>query len=103
MKKGILISFVMLFLFSNHIYAQTQLGQFTNQSGAFPHVPRISAYEAYQKYIAGKAFIIQAGGGTFEKRHIMGAFNVGEEGVRKGTIPLPAFPLRGIELFTYCY
>jgi len=103
MKKGILICFMVLFLFSNHIHAQDQLGQFMNQTGAFPHVPRVSAFEAYQKFKAGKAFIIQAGGATFEKKHIMGAFNVGEEGVRNGTIALPPFPTSGIELFTYCY
>jgi hypothetical protein len=103
MKKGILVSFVMLFLFSNHIYAQNQSGQFENKTGAFPHVLRISAYEAYQKYKAGKAFLIQAGGATFEKRHIFGAFNVSDEGVRKGMVPLPAFPMSGIDLFTYCY
>ena len=103
MKKGILISFVMLFLFSNHINAQNELRQLGNQAGAFPHVPRISAYEAYQKYKAGKAFIIHAGGMTFEKRHIMGAFDVSDQRVRKSIIPLPAFPMAGIELFTYCY
>ena len=103
MKKGILISFVMLLLFSGYIYAQNDLGQFKSQTEAFPHVPRVSAYEAHQKYIAGKAYIIQAGGTNFKKKHIMGAFNVPEEGVRNGTIGLPPFPMHGIELFTYCY
>jgi hypothetical protein len=106
MKKGVFISFVILLLFSNHIYAQNQLGQFKSQTGdtrEHQEVPRISAYEAYQKYKAGKAYIIQAGGATFEKRHILGAFNVDEELIKRGTIALPPFPRSGIELFTYCY
>ena len=69
----------------------------------FPEVPRVSAYEAYVKFKAGKAIIIHAGGQKYESRHILGAFNVGREAVAKGRIKLPNFPKRGIEIFTYCY
>jgi len=69
----------------------------------FPEVPRGSAYEAYVKFKAGKAIIIHAGGQKYESRHILGAFNVGQEAVAKGRIKLPNFPKRGIEIFTYCY
>ena len=72
---------------------------------AFPEVPRVSAYEAHVKYKVGKAIIIQAGGESFKKRHILGAINLGggaERVVRK-EIKLPKFPRKGIEIFTYCY
>jgi hypothetical protein len=70
----------------------------------FPEVPRISAYQAYLKYKAGEAILIQAGGERYEGRHIMGAVNmVSAERVVRGEIKLPNFPRKGIEIYTYCY
>ena len=68
-----------------------------------PEVPRVSAYEAYVKFKAGKAIIVQAGGIKYENRHIIGALNIGQEAVAKGLIKLPKLPRKEIEIFTYCY
>jgi hypothetical protein len=84
--------------------AESEIGE--KQAVNFPDVPRISAYEAYVKYKAGKAIIVQAAGEAFERRHILGAFgnkNVSSELIRKGELELPHFPYHGIEIFTYCY
>lgn len=70
---------------------------------ALPEVPRGSAYEAYVKFKAGKAMIIHTGGEKYERRHILGALEIEQEAVRKGKIRLPKLPMRGIEIFTYCY
>ena len=69
----------------------------------FPEVPRVSAYEAYVNFKAGKAIIIHAGGIKYENRHIIGALNIGQEAVAKGLIKLPKLPRKEIEIFTYCY
>ncbi len=69
----------------------------------YPEVPRVSAYEAYVKYKAGKAIIVQAGGEDYRKRHIIGAINMGPEAGAKRAKLLPNFPKSGIEIFTYCY
>jgi len=69
----------------------------------FPEVPRVSAYEAYVKYKAGKAIIVQAGGEDPKKRRILGAFIVGQEAVFRGEMELPNFPKTGVEIFTFCY
>ena len=69
-----------------------------------PEVPRVSAYEAYVKFKTGKAIIIQAGGITYEARHILGAMNIGSPSqIIIGEIKLPKLPRRGIEILTYCY
>lgn len=98
MKKCFLFFVPMiLFLFAVQIDAQ-------NQSQVdFPEVPRVSAYEAYVKYKSGKAIIVCGGGEAYDRRHILGAFNVSQEGVFRGEIKLPNFPTTGIEIFTYCY
>jgi len=97
MKKYILF-IPIIFLFSViPLTAQDQ------SQVAFPEVPRISAYEVFSKYKNGKAIIVHAGGEAFDRRHILGAFNVPEEKVLKGEIKLPNFPKTGIEIFTYCY
>lgn len=69
----------------------------------FPEVPRVSAFEAYKKYNAGKAIIMQCGGESFKKRHIIGALNIPSRAVRHEKMKLPNFPRKGIEIFTYCY
>ena len=85
------------------VYAQNLI-QTEKKDVDFPEVPRISAHEAYQQYKAGKAIIIHAGGESFEKRHIMGAHDVSaHKVVTKGEIPLPHFPMRGLDIYTYCY
>jgi len=88
---------IILFLFAFQIDAQNQ-----NQVD-FPDVPRVSAYEAYVKFKAGKAIIIHAGGESFETRHIMGAINIPQEAVSQGKMKLQNFPKAGVEIFTYCY
>jgi hypothetical protein len=93
---------IILIFFEIQTDAQNQM-QSTERAVAFPEVPRVSAYEAYVKYKAGKAIIIQAGGEAYNRRHILGAFNVSQGAVFNGKIRLPNFPKRGIEIFTYCY
>ena len=74
------------------------------QSGvAFPDVPRVSVFEAYEKYKSGRAIVIQAGGEVFERRHIAGAYVVDAEAISRGDAELPNYPMEGIEIFTYCY
>ncbi len=70
---------------------------------AFPDVPRVTVWEAYEKYKSGRAILIQAGGEVFERRHIAGAISVDGEAVAKGDSELPNYPMEGIEIFTYCY
>jgi len=72
------------------------------QAVDFPEVPRVSAYEAYVKYKAGKAIIMHAGGESFNRRHIVGAFNMDLKQPILDRL-LPKFPKEGMEIFTYCY
>jgi hypothetical protein len=67
----------------------------------YPEVPRVSAYEAYVKYLAGKAIIIQSDGR--KKQRVIGSLNFTSELVRKGKMKMPALPKSGIEIFTFCY
>lgn len=98
MKKCFLFFVPMiLFLLAVQIDAQNQ------NPVDFPEVPRVSAHEAYVKYKAGEAIIVHAGGEAYNRRHIVGAFSVSQEGILKGEIKLPNFPKEGIEIFTYCY
>ena len=79
-----------------------------NSKVDYPEVPRVSAYEAAAKIKAGKAILIHAGGEAYERRHIIGAFDLGRykdipvEWVINGNIRLPEISDE-IELFTYCY
>jgi len=108
MRKHILFVFCLIFLISAvQADAQTRIpfrekGK-TRRYVDAPEVPRASAYEAYLKYKAGKAIIIQAGGCNYKSRHILGALNVPQEDITHGRIKLPKFPKKGIEIFTYCY
>jgi hypothetical protein len=90
----------MLFLFLIYLFLAVQLFAQTQGEIEFPWVPRVSAYEAYVKYKAGKAIILHAGGEKYSVRHITGAidfdFKPREEALQK-------FPKKGIEIFTYCY
>ena len=96
MRKYILFVFCLVFLISPvQMEAQTKVD--------FPGVPRVSAFEAFVKYKAGKAIIVHAGGAKYESRHIVGALNIDQEAIRDGKIKLPKLPDRGIEIFTYCY
>ena len=65
-----------------------------------PEAPRVSAYEAYTQYKAGKGIILHAGGEAYSRMHILGAFNVDMKDREK---LLLKFPQKGIEIFTYCY
>ncbi len=101
MKKSLIICGILLFLAVPLI----ALGEEEREISAvdYPDVPRISALEAYTKYKAGKAIIIQAGGEAYEKRHIVGAYNVPEGRVSHGDVQLPNFPDSGVEIFVYCF
>jgi hypothetical protein len=66
----------------------------------YPWVPRVSAYEAYVKYKAGKAIILHGGGQKYELRHIVGAYNMD---FKPRESALKKLPKKGIEIFTYCY
>jgi hypothetical protein len=105
MKKYIVFAVLFLMFLPLQIYAASKAAakRVKTTNVVYPHVPRASAFEAYTKYKAGKAIIIQAGGSDFNGRHIMGALDLREEDVRKGKLKLPNFPKKGIEIFTYCY
>jgi hypothetical protein len=68
-KYVLFVSVILLFL-AAQIDAQTQI-PLKEKVFDFPEVPRVSAYEAYIKYKADKAIIIQAGGEDYRKRHLM--------------------------------
>ena len=102
MKRFALPFLIVFFLFPVQIKAQNQ-SHSSDKKVDYPEVPRVSAYEAYVKYKAGKAIILQAGGEHYGKRHIMGAINMGPEAGIKRTKLLPNFPKKGMEIFTYCY
>lgn len=96
-----------LFL-AGQINGQTQVPS-SKKIIAFPELPRVSAYEAYIKFKAGKAIILHAGGEEFRKRHIMGSFNlenfsenVDVDDSIQGKI-FRKLPKEGVEIFIYCY
>lgn len=100
MKKLIpLMAIVFLFL-SIQIKAQTKM-QPQEHKVDYPEVPRVSAYEAYAKYKAGKAIILFAGGEAYNRRHILGSLNLELSKVQDSY--LLKLPQKGIEIFTYCY
>ena len=67
-------------------------------------VPRVSAYEAFLKFKAGKAIIVSSQHAqNFKVNHIAGSLNVCVEDVHRGKINLPNLPRKGLEIFTYCY
>ncbi len=68
----------------------------------FPEVPRVSAYEAFVQYKAGKAILLFGGGDRYDRRHIMGSYNLDVESKLQDKI-IPKFPKTGIAIFTYCY
>lgn len=69
----------------------------------YPEAPRVSSYEVYEKYKAGKAILIHAGGEDYKKRHIIGALEIPWDFVREGKMEVPNLPRTGKEYFTYCY
>ena len=97
MKRWLAIIFSVLLFLSGKANAEQRVHI------ALPEVPRVSAFEAYVKYKAGKAIIVHAGGMSYKLRHIAGSINISQEAVRKGEIKLPKLPKKGIEIFTYCY
>lgn len=104
MKKYMLIIFTIFLFFSLLKEAQAQ-NQPQRERVDFPWVPRISAYESFVKYKAGKAIILHAGGEKYNRRHILGAINLNSEELGKDTHlkMIQKLPREGIELFTYCY
>jgi hypothetical protein len=95
---------IMLLLLVVQVESQNQnqsIGKEVDDSG----VPRVSAYEAYVKYKAGKAIILFGGGEQYRKRHIVGSIDLNPGNVthsQKEKILL-SLPKDGIEIFTYCY
>jgi hypothetical protein len=108
MKNSLVLALFFLLFMAVQINGQTQVPSRKRIIGD-PEVPRISAYEAYIKFKAGKAIILHAGGDHYIKHHIMGAFdfehyseNLDIEDSIKGRI-FRKLPKEGIEIFTYCY
>lgn len=99
MRQGLVLVFLMIVL---PIAGFAQPHQ-DKSSVALPDVPRVSAYEAYAKYKAGQAIIVQAAGENYEKRHIVGSYHVDPEALRRDEVELPNFPMTGIAILTYCY
>ena len=105
--RRIILVFVIITFSVCQVHAQT--GRSNRRSTVqkknvdFPEVPRASAIEAYTKYKAGKAIIIQCGGEAYRKRHIIGALNISGHSIRHAKVKLPKLPRKGIEIFTYCY
>ena len=95
MKRSLYLVLIMIFLFVVPIDAQNQADN--------PAVPRVSALGAYTNYKIGRSILIHAGGELFEKRHIVGAFNVDAPAVIYKGRKLPNFPRKGIEIIIYCY
>jgi len=101
MKNYILFISIIFLFFAVRIHAQNQQ-QSIERKVAHPEIPRVSAYEAYVKYKEGKAFIFHGGGDRFDRRHILGVYNLDVEESLMDKI-LVKFPKQGIEIFTYCY
>jgi len=100
---------VIFFAFQPSVYAQ-QKGP-NKPKGTlnvdYPWVPRISAYKAYILFKAGKAIILHGGGMKFDRRHIIGAWNVINENDPNAGLNLrvriPKLPRKGVLIITYCY
>ncbi len=99
MRKYVLIIFIIFLFFPLQIKAQTKIKP-QEHAVDYPWVPRISAYEAYTIFKAGKAIILHAGGNAFSSRHILGAINLD---LKPRDKILAKFPKQGILIFTYCY
>ena len=99
MKKYLTAFCVILLFLPVQIHAQA-LRQTPNDDVDYPHVPRVSAYEAYVKYKSGKALIFHGGGAKYSSAHIIGAINMD---IKDRNSLLKKYPKRGIEIFTYCY
>jgi hypothetical protein len=99
MRKYWPVVFVILLFLPIQIHAQAHR-QTPGDDVDYAWVPRVSAYEAYVKYKAGKALIFHGGGAKFGDRHIVGAYNLD---VKNREPILRKFPKKGIEIFTYCY
>lgn len=100
MRKYILLTWVIFFIITGQLEAQTSIAKPEDGNHSYPGVPRVSAYEAYSKYNTGKALIFHAGGNNFQNRHIVGAINVD---FKHRENFLNKFPKKEIEIFIYCY
>ena len=96
--KRWMLPVLIICLFSAQTGAQSQKSG--NSEVDFPWVPRVSAYEAYVKFKAGKAIILHGGGLGYSKRHILGSIDLDFSPREKR---LQKFPKQGVEIFTYCY
>jgi hypothetical protein len=90
--------FILFFFSVNLVYAQNQMRR--EEAVDYPEIPRITAHEAFLKYKQGKALIFHAGGESYERRHLQGAFNID---LRNAEKMLAKFPKQGLEMIIYCY
>ncbi len=99
MKKYAIFVCLIYLLLTLQTEAQNKL-----KDSDFYGVPRISAYEAYLEYKAGKAIILFSGGRQYSGRHIAGSYNfdVGDK-ERDKLLLKYKFPKNGINILTYCY
>ena len=100
MRKYVLFLAAFLLFSQFWVNAHSQTKPIYKNDVDYPQVPRVSAYEAYSKYKAGKAIILHAGGQQFNDRHIIGALNFD---VKPREHLINRLPKMGIEIFTYCY
>ena len=101
MKKHIVFSYLIFLCLV--VSTEAQVIGSDGKELKFPEVPRISAFEVYEKFKAGKVILVQAGGEAWDRRHIVGAYNVPSEDILYGRAEPPAFPKTGIEIITYCF
>jgi hypothetical protein len=103
MKKWFLF-FIPMILSLLVVQAESQnQNQFIRKEVDDPGVPRVSAYEAYVKYNAGKAIILYGGGERYSKKHIVGSIDLNNVTPSKKEKIILNLPKDGIEIFTYCY
>ena len=106
MYRLLLFVCAVTFIFPSYVSSQGRNstgGHLKQLRKMYPHLPIISAYDAYVKYKSGKAILINAGGEAFDRRRIMGSIRVHGESVRLGKIRFPALPRKGVYILVYCY
>lgn len=99
MKRTVYWTFLVFILWPFHGLAQSP---HSSEPVDFPEVPRASAYEAFVQYKAGKAILLFGGGDRYDRRHILGSYNLDVDDKQREKI-VQKFPKKGINIFTYCY
>jgi hypothetical protein len=98
--KKIIGLFLITSLFLTGLSNSQEKTQSKQRYIVYPELPRVSAYEAYTKYKAGKAFILHAGGEAYNRRHLLAGINMD---FKDRDHLIERLPRVGVELFTYCY